>query len=237
MKTVAVPHLVAVALAAGATGAFLSTIVLKNGGAEAGPMSLGNDGASTSADVSRFDALDEQLARIDLRLTALELVAEPSERVPASGYVTRDELEELLAEALASGRVGAIDEDDTKATDDPNLANLERLMTDIKSGKAPSPADRTKPAPDRAEVLETLTNKYETWLGLDAVQRESMLGALYDQEARREEIARLAAEGADLEYLGQLKGENTQAFQAALTSILTPEQLETMNGSGSTKKW
>lgn len=236
MKTVPLPHLAAVALVAGATGAFLSTIVLKGGEAGASPATLGNDGTSTTADVARFDALDESLARIDLRLTALELVDEPIERVPASGYVTRDELDALLAEALA--RSNAVAEDGASPTDGFPLKLLEEQSAEERAQfEAIAKALGTrKPAPDRAEVLETLTNKYETWLGLDAVQRESMLGALFDQEARREELSRLAAEGADSEYLGQLKGENAQAFQAALTSILTPEQLETMSEANSGKK-
>jgi hypothetical protein len=253
MKTpTTLAHPIAVGLLAGAVGALLAASVL-NDGPEAATLVRTSSDVDPSAIAARFDAIDATLARLDRHLTGLELVGDAAQRAPLGDRVTRSEVGKLVADALGAATRATPPQDS-----DASLPRNERGMhPDLQlvafedgSGNAvanaPGRVEKRRGGSYelreqlRAAVLEDQSNQFATWLGLVPAQRESMLGALYDQEARRDEIRRLANEGADLDYQAQLKGENTEAFHLALATFLTAEQLarfKSVGGSSEIQFW
>lgn len=234
-------YTLAVALLAGAVGAFLAFAVLNDAPATAPPVRASSDGDPGTIAAS-FDDIDEALTRLDLRLTALELANDVTTRAPIGEYVTRGELEDLVDDVIArmlgaQDGIALPDRPDTQRTLIVSGGEQGLSLVSYEDGASAS-SESTHADSDalrrqqRAEALESTATLYATRYGLDAAQRESLLGALYDHEARLVELRRLAAEGADRDFVSQVLGENAQELLSALETFLTPEQLSMLANSG-----
>ncbi len=75
--------------------------------------------------------------------------------------------------------------------------------------------------------LEQSLGKMQSRLNLNSFQVNEMRKAMTDRHARTQELIRQWEVGVADEVLGQSKQDDHQRYQADLTRILTPEQLQT----------
>lgn len=222
MKQVAHVFWVAL-LAGGVSGAVISAVVIPAQPAGEETLSVrGEFDARAWGD--RLGALERENEELRSRLRGLELEvpevdssesAEPQRR-PEGGYVSRAEFEAFMREVrLALEGLGAGPLASQEGFQEQVAQALDELREDERKGK-------------RGKQLEDEISAYSNWLGFNEVQQEQWRVAL-EQRATRNQELRDAWQSGSVDEAGitQMKQQNSAAFEAEVTRILTPSQLNT----------
>lgn len=162
----------------------------------------------------RFDLLEDRIAGLT--------------RKPNESYITREELEELLAELPAEGvQIGP------GAFEQPyDAAVQEQLIQAVRSAEKARASEKFA-AQQQFRLVRVDRDVAAAGKALDLTssQAENLRNALLSNYDRDQYVLELWEGGATDEVLGQVKQENSTLFQTELGTFLTEEQLGTYNSS------
>ena len=218
------------ALGAGLAGALIASFVRTPapdaGQRPAGPAADAND----SELLARLERLEQDQHQLLERLEMETPDAGPRRTAldPAGDWVTRAELDGLLGALEARmaqidrSTAPALEFDGTRETFDARVATA--LATIRKQEKVDGLRDYQR---KRAERIDEDMARIDSWLGLAQPQSAALRTALLAQYEREDEQRRLWEEGADPEYVGELKRADRELFRAEAERALDPEQYQT----------
>jgi hypothetical protein len=158
-------------------------------------------------------ALDSAIAR----LNALELRAPVPGRVPVGDWVTREELDAVLAQIQPPGAT----RNGLKQPAPEFKTQVAQALTAIRKDEVQQA--QKKVAGNLDERIARLTER----LGLSVYQASEMRTVLATRDERERAVIQMWQDGADNEVLGDAKRSNAQEFQTVLQRVLTPQQLQT----------
>ncbi|MHC4378337.1 MAG: hypothetical protein ACYS26_17180 [Planctomycetota bacterium] len=180
-----------------------------------------------TAGVQEPDAeLAMELAQLGERLAKLEARMADTQRVPAEGYVTRTELEELLAQLDTleqSGGLAGLAPPDSEVfkqgvLDAVRTVEKERASEKYEAGRQARVARVDQDVAAMGKLLD-----------LTPSQADNLRNAMLASIEREEQVLALWQAGASDEVLGATKQENHTLLQTDLGAFLTEEQLGMFN--------
>ena len=218
--------LLAIVLGA-ASAAVVSTSIVRSMTSGHGPEPDGEGAAVAPMTgpslAGRVQALEEENAALMRRIEALEIRPAPQTRLSPDGAVS-EEAFESFAEEVRSWMASVAAPNEVP----PELqATVETALSSIR--KKEQLEEQGIREQRRAEKIEKQLERGIELLGLDTYQVGQMRTLLTTQAARDDELMSAWEAGGSAEELGEVKRGYQEEYQAELTRILTPQQLETLN--------